>query len=130
MAAALVILAVGAAAGLHLAVSRLVAAFLGAVLLCILHGYVALLVGAATGSRAAAIGVSAAAFTAGYLLQALAGLVSWLRPLRAVSPFYLYNGSMPIAHGFALGHVVVLLSLCTGALFAAVTVFDRRDLPA
>lgn len=128
-AAAVVIAVAGVAAGMHLGTSRLVAAIAGAALLCVLHGYVALLVGAATGSRAAAIGVSASVFTAGYLLQALAGLVAWLRPLRVFSPFYLYNGSMPITHGFALGHDAVLLALCVAALVAAVAVFERRDLP-
>ena len=127
---AVVVVVVGAAVGLHLAASRLIAALVGAALLCVLHGYLALLVGAATGSRGTAIGSSAAVFTAGYLFQALAGLVSWLEPVRVLSPFYLYNGSMPIANGFALGHDVVLLALCIAALLTAVAVFDRRDLPA
>ena len=80
-----VALAAGAAVfGASVGTAGVVAACAGAVLLCVLHGYVALLVGTATGSRAAAIGAAAAVFVAGYLLQALAGLVSWLEPARAL----------------------------------------------
>ena len=125
--AALVMRAVGATVDLGVEAIGVAAAFTGAVLLCVLHGYVALLVGAATGSRAAAIGAAAALFTAGYLLQALAGLVSWLEPLRVLSPFYLYNGSTPLAHGFPVVHHLVLAGLCLAVFLATAVAFERRD---
>lgn len=124
------VLAMGAGVGLHLGLSGLVAALVGAALLAILHGYVALLVGAATGSRAVAIGAAAGLFTTGYLLTVLGALVSWLEPVRALSPFYLYNGSVPIAHGFAVEQHMVLGGLSLVALAAAAAVFNRRDLPS
>lgn len=122
--------ALGAALGLGVSLTGLVAAFAGAVLLCVLHGYVALAVGVATGSRATAIAAAAALFTAGYLLQALAGLVSWLKPARILSPFYLYNGSMPIRHGFPIVHDLALTGLAIAVLVVAVATFQRRDLTA
>jgi len=125
---AVVLAAVGAAVGLGLSAQGLAAAFTGAVLLCVLHGLIALLVGAATGSRGTAIGAAAALFAGGYLLQALAGLVSWLEPARVLSTFYLYNGSVPLANGFPVVHYLVLAALSVAALAGSVVVFERRDL--
>lgn len=128
LAAAVALLAVGTAFGVHIGLTGLIAASAGAALLAVFHGYLALLVGAATGSRATAIGVAAAVFTTGYLLQALAGLVSWLEPVRSLSPFYLYNGSVPLAHGFPILDYLALAALALVALAGTVMVFERRDL--
>ena len=78
----LVILAVGALVDLHIAAANVAAACTGAGLIALLHGLLALDVGAATGNRALALGVSTAAFVAGYLIQALSGLVDAIEPLR------------------------------------------------
>lgn len=104
------------------------AASLGAALLAVLTGFLALLIGAATGSRAIAIGVSTAFFAAGYLAVGLSGLVTAIEPLRYVSPFYYANGTSPIEHGVPLGHFGLLGVVCVVLLAATVAVFERRNL--
>ena len=79
------------------------AACLGAALVGFGFGMVAMLVGAASGSRAVAIGVPAALFVASYLLVGLAGLVTWLEPFRIVSPLYHATGTHPLTNGLPGG---------------------------
>jgi ABC-2 type transport system permease protein len=124
---ALVILVVGAIVNLHIAVTNVVAACVGAGLVALLHGLLALTVGAATGNRALALGVSTAAFVAGYLIQALSGLVDALEPLRLISPLHHANGRIPINTGFPVGHLFLLLAIGAILVVAAVELFERRD---
>jgi hypothetical protein len=48
--------------------------------------------------------------------------------LTVLSPFYLYNGSMPLANGFPLVHDMVLAGLLIVVLWIAVSLFERRDI--
>jgi ABC-2 type transport system permease protein len=123
----LVILAVGVAVDLHIGVANIAAACVGAGLIALLHGLLALTIGAGTGNRALALGVSAAAFVAGYLIQALSGLVDALKPLRFISPLHQANGSIPINTGFPVWHLLLLLAVCALLVVAAVALFGRRD---
>ena len=118
------------AASMHISAAHLAAATFSTVLLALAYGALALLVGAATGRRAAAVGVAAALGVAAYLVSSLATLVDALKPIRYASPFYHYAASDPLRHGLALQHVgfLVLVALVAAAL--AVAVFDRRDLTA
>ena len=71
---------VGAVAtGMDISVGHLAAATLSAVLLALAYGAIAILLGAATGRRALAIGVTAAAGVAAYLVNGLAPLVHALK---------------------------------------------------
>ena len=124
----LVILAVGALVDLHIGAANVAAACTGAGLIALLHGLLALDVGAATGNRALALGVSTAAFVAGYLIQALSGLVDGIEPLRNVSPLYHANGTIPINTGFPLWHHFVLGAVCALLAVVAVRLFERRDI--
>jgi ABC-2 type transport system permease protein len=108
--------------------ANVVIALLGAALLAILTGLLAMLVGAATGSRAFAVGVPAVVFVASYLISGLSGLVSALHPLRLVSPFYLANGTTPLQHGLPVANYGVLLAVCVLLLGVTVAVFDQRNL--
>ena len=99
----------------------------GAGLVALLHGLLALTVGAGSGNRALALGVSTAAFVAGYLIQALSGLVDAIKPLRAVSPLYHANGTIPINTGFPLWHHLLLGAICAVLAVVAVRLFERRD---
>ena len=49
---------------------------------------------------------------AGYLIQALSGLVDAIKPLRAVSPLYHANGTLPINTGFPVWHHLLLAAVC------------------
>ncbi len=113
---------------LHLSTANLLGAVLGVVLLGVLLGWVALVVGAATGSRAAALG-SASAFAAlSYLGSTLPELVEGLRPVRWLSPFWYATSGSPLALGFTWWHALVLLGASAVVLVVGVVLFDRRDL--
>ena len=109
---------------------HLAAATCSAALLAFAYGVVALLVGAMTGRRAVAIGVAAAGAVAAYLVNSLAALVDFLRPVKKASPFYHYVVSDPLRHGLGLDHVVFLVVLALVAAVLAAVAFDRRDLAA
>lgn len=116
------------AAGMHLAVGNLAAAVAAAVLLALAFGCIALLLGAATGRRGLATGLTAALAVAAYLLNSLAPLVHALEHVRKASPFYHYVAGDPLRHGFAVGHGLVLVAIAVVAGLLAPVLFDRRDL--
>ncbi len=97
------------------------------VLLGLEFGLLALSVGAATGRRAAALGVAGTAAAAAYLLYVLGLLVQDLEPWRPLSPFHqaLADGplgaDLPVSAGWLVVATVVFV-------VAALPVFDRRDI--
>ena len=124
---AAVIVAVGALVDLHIAIADVAAACTGAGLIALFYGLLALTVGAGTGNLALALGVSTAAFVAGYVIQALSGLVDAIKPLRLLSPLYHANGSIPINTGFPIWHDLLLAAVLRALVAASVQLFDRRD---
>ena len=113
---------------LHVGTEALSAAVVSTTLLAVLFGSLGLAVGAATGHRGLARGVTALAAVAAYLLSSLPDLVSWLRPARPLSPWYHALGVDPIGSGYRPLHLVVLLALIAVCVGVAVFSFDRRDL--
>ncbi len=122
------VLLVGAFADLQIGVDRVVSASLGVVLVALLVGLLAMLTGALTGSRALAVGIPTVVFAASYLAVGLAGLVSWLKPLRYASPLYHATGTLPLRNGLPVANYVLLAALCAAAILGAVVAFERHDL--
>jgi ABC-2 type transport system permease protein len=114
--------------GMNVSAAHLAAATASAALLAIAFGAIALLLGAASGHRALAIGVTAAGAVAAYLVNSLAALVDFLEPVKSASPFYHYVASDPLRDGLALSHVAFLVGLALVAAVLAALAFDRRDL--
>jgi ABC-2 type transport system permease protein len=114
--------------GMDISFGHLAAGTVSAVLLAIAYGALALLLGAATGRRALAIGVTAAAAVAAYLVNGLAPLVDGLEIPRKLSPFYHYAAGDPLRHGLSVGHSLVLVAIATAATLIAPAAFARRDL--
>ena len=104
------------------------AATASAALLAVAFGAIALLIGAASGRRAVAIGVTAAGAVAAYLVSSLASLVDFLEPARQASPFYHYLASDPLRHGLQPGHAAFLAALALTAAVLSIPAFGRRDL--
>ena len=104
------------------------AAVLYAVALAFAFGAISLLVGAATGHRGRAIGISAALAVAAYLVNSLSALVGVLDRIKEASPFFHYAATNPLRSGFEGGHLAFLLAVAAVAGVAAPLVFDRRDL--
>jgi ABC-2 type transport system permease protein len=100
---------------------------LSMVLLGVEFGWLALAVGAVTGRRAVALGVSGAAAVAAYVLYALGLMVDSLEPWQPLSPFQQALGDGPVgaAPPATLGWVLLA---GVAAMAVAVPVFDRRDL--
>jgi ABC-2 type transport system permease protein len=124
----LVTAVVGPLFDLDVPLANLTAAFLNLYLLALAFGSVALAVGAATGSRGLAIGVSSGAALATFLLNTFAQSVSSLEPYRYLSPFYYYTGHDPLRNGFTPMDPLVLAGISAVAVAVALATFERRDL--
>lgn len=113
---------------LGIGMEGLLAINLNLVLLSLLFGAIALVVGAATGNRGLAGGVAAALAVASFFAHSLAGLTDVMEIPEKFSPFYWYVGNDPFINGFSWFHTGLLV-LVTAALFAlAVYAFTRRDI--
>jgi len=103
-------------------------ATLAVLLLGIDFGLIALALGATTGSRSTAIGITSALAAACYLVSSLAPVVHWIRPLRFASLFYWAVGHQPLTNGARPGSFAVLLAVAIAAAIAANTAFRRLDI--
>ncbi len=108
---------------------HLAEATLALTLLALAFGSLALLIGAATGSRGAAIGVAAAVGLGSIVLNSVALVVGSLKPWRKLLPTYYYNARDPLLNGIDW-HALVLLALTAAFLAAALFFFQRRDISA
>jgi ABC-2 type transport system permease protein len=127
LAVVLLALVAGSAKAVSMDIStgRIAAAAVTTFLLALAFGALSLAVGAATGRRSAALGISAAAAVFGYLLDGLAEVVDVLDPWRVLSPFD-WAGE-PLRHG--LGGGAVALAVAAGLVVAAaLPLFGRRDI--
>lgn len=123
----LVMLVGRAAFQLTVPVGTLTAASLATLLLAVDFGALALLLGVCTGSRGLALGVASAVAAAGYLISSLAPVISWLEPIRVVSPFYWALGNDPLTNGVSGGAWAALVGTAVVLTGAAGAVFRGRD---
>jgi ABC-2 type transport system permease protein len=91
-------------------------------------GGVALALGALTGRRWLAAGVSLMIVIAGFFLNGLGALVDWLEPWRPISPFYQYIANDPLSNGLDPANALVLLAWAVIGGIVAIIAFERRDL--
>jgi len=112
---------------LGLSFERLAGAMVGIGLLALLHGWLALAIGAAWPSRAAAIGIPAALAAAAYLVGGLHGLAGWLDPLRFASSFW-WIGQSPLSNGVEWWRFLVVAGVAAAILLVASRLIERRDL--
>lgn len=113
--------------GMDVAVTGLLAAALGLALLGLGFATVAMALGAATGRRSIALGVTAAVAATAFMLNAIgpAADIAWMS---AVSPFGWYLGGDPLIEGFDVGGLVRLAIVPVVAAGAGWWAIDRRDL--
>ncbi|MFY1637172.1 ABC transporter permease subunit [Solwaraspora sp. WMMB335] len=107
---------------------RLAAMCLHLTLFGTVFGALAFAIGAATGSRAMAIGGSAAVAVLGYFANAVLPQVQGLEWARNLSPFHWYLGGDPLVNGVQAGGVLLLAG--TTAVLVAVGTwrFTGRDI--
>jgi ABC-2 type transport system permease protein len=122
-------LVLGAGAGdMHIGWWPLARGALALGLLAIAFGYLALGIGATTGSKGLARSVSAIVATGAYVLNAFAPTVQQLQPYQRLSLFYYYIGKNPLVQGIDPLHAGVLLLCAALCLIAGLAAFERRDL--
>jgi ABC-2 type transport system permease protein len=114
---------------LDLSFEGMLAVNVAAGLLGLLFGAMALALGALTGRRGLAIGLSAGIAVAAFFLYGLAPLVDALEPFGKLSPFYWYLEPNPLANGF---DPMLLWMVAFTGLFVVTAVwgFVRRDVSA
>lgn len=112
---------------LDIGVEGLAAATAGTLLFALLHGQLAMLVGASTGRRAIAVGVGWGAALAGYVMNVLAGLDPSLEWIGKLSPLYYATANQPLESGVPLEYLW-LLALFIVLLAITFMVFERHDL--
>lgn len=115
------------AVGMDIAAAKLAAATTSLVLLALVFTTLALLIGAATGSKGLAVAVASGLALAAYVLDSLANLVEQLEPLQPLSPFYLYRAAEPLRHGLDPVHALALAGLSLAFAALAPAAFGRRD---
>jgi ABC-2 type transport system permease protein len=119
-----------AASGSELPPDKLAYALVMLVLLGWAFGAIALAISAATGNRAAAIGVAVGLMVVMYLVDALSAIVDGLGLVRPLSLFRYYMGGDPLRNGLSLADAGVLAGVATAFLVVSVVAFERRDLAA
>jgi len=131
-AAVVLVFALGGAAisSSPLPADDLAAALIMLVLLGLAFGAIALAISAATGNRAASIGVAIALMVAMYLMDTLGSIVDGLGAIRPLSLFRYYMGNDPLRNGISLADAGVLAAVAVAFLVVAVALFERRDLAA
>lgn len=105
----------------------LVGVTIGTVLLGIEFGALAMLIGAATGSRGAAVGLASTIAAAAYLISSLAPVVPWLHPARFASPFFYAVGDGQLTDGLSVPDAAVLLAVAAALTGACLAAFDHLD---
>lgn len=109
---------------------RLAAAVFDGFLLASAFGGIAFAVGAGTGRRSLAVGVTTAVAAASYLIDVLVLSVDGLGWLQRLTPFYYYRASEPLVNGLDPLHASALAFLALIAIAIGTWTFDRRDLTA
>jgi ABC-2 type transport system permease protein len=124
------LVAFGAAADMGLDTANVAASMLHLALLGLVFGACALALGAATGRVAVARTGAALVAVGTYLVNGFAPSVSWLQPVRKLSPFYQYIGHDPIRRGVSVTAVGIAVATVVALVAVAVWSFRRRDLAA
>lgn len=92
------------------------------------YGFMAMALGAWTGRRSAASGISAGVMILSYFAVGLLPLVERLADLAQFFPWYYFVGSEPLVNGVNWGHLGVLGGGCGAFAVLAVVGVNRRDL--
>jgi ABC-2 type transport system permease protein len=91
------------------------------------YGFLALAIGAWSGSGGLASGVSAGVMVFSFIAVGLLPVLSGLEDLTKVMPWYYFNGAQPVINGVDWGHVGVLLAAAVVLSIVAVVGVNRRD---
>jgi ABC-2 type transport system permease protein len=116
--------------GLNLPWGDLAAVCVQLGLMCLAAALITMAVASGTGRRVIGIATVGYYVFVAYLVQGLAEIVSWLRPVRPLSVWHWYLGDDPLSAGLDPTSVAVLVGVCVAAVAAGAWAFTRRDLHA
>lgn len=125
---ALTLVAFGPLVDMELPALGYIGATVSVYLISMVFATLALAVGASTGNRGVTFGVTAALAIVMYVLWGLAPLVSALRGLDRLNPFYWGLAGLPIVNGLQVGNALLLVAITLIFAGAAVAGFRRRDI--
>ena len=91
-------------------------------------GFLALGIGASTGSKSLSIGIPAAVGAYGYIANILAPQVETLEFTKYLSVMHYYIGDKPFINGITPWHALVLIAIAVISLAVGIYRFNRRDL--
>lgn len=137
LAASLVLVATALWVGLELGnlvfdvelpLNGLTAACAASGLLAFCFGSIALALGAGTGGRGLARGVTVALLVVSYLLATLAELIHWIKPLRPASPWYHAMGVDPLGSGWQPWRLAFVVGVAGIVVWLGLLAYRRRDL--
>ena len=94
----------------------------------VFFGLLALAIGAITGNKGTATGVTTAIMVLSFFGVGFLPLVEGGEEVRKILPWYYFDGSDPVTNGVAWGHVALLGGGSVLLLIAAIVGFNRRDL--
>jgi ABC-2 type transport system permease protein len=127
LAGVLALVGEGSLADMGLPWRNVTAAMLHMALLALVFGTLALAIGALTGHGTLSRAVPAVVAVLAYVVNGLAPVVSWLKPVQKLSPFYQYVGHDPLRHGVSWPSVGVAIATVLVLGLVAVLGFRRRD---
>lgn len=122
------IVATLAGIGESLSLLRLLQTIFGCWLLSLCVGSFVFLLGAATGIRAVAIGVSSYIVFQAYLLSSLVTSIADLKTIEKISIFHYYRGGEIMRDGINVQHAALFVGLTIIFFCLAIVAFQRRDL--
>ena len=91
-------------------------------------GFLALGIGAFTGSKSLSISIPSAVAAVGYVVNLLAPQVDYLSFTRYISLMHYYIGDRPFVNGITPWHALVLIAIATISFAVGLHRFNRRDL--
>ncbi len=94
----------------------------------ILYGFMAMMIGAWTGDRTKASGITVGVMVLSYFAVGLLPLIEGASDLARFFPWYYFDSSDPVMNGVNWGHIGVLVGLSAAFAIAAVIGLNRRDL--
>ena len=113
---------------MSISISRFAIASLCLTLLAILMLGIATALGALSGRRSVALGVSMSAAIAMFLAYSLAPLVDFLEPTTTFNPMQWTIGSQPLTQGLAVGYSVAIVIVSAVFFASSFRLFERRDI--
>ena len=114
--------------GIDISLLKLLEATVGALMLALVFGSLAFMLGCIKGNKGMSMGITSGLAVLTYLLNTLGGLVSGLKDYRFLSPFYHYIEPNTLANGLSPVHILVLLGLVIVFFVFSIPAFNRRDI--